>query len=211
MDCALPTGKAPQAKRCAACDHAEHNARCKRWAALNADVKLAASRRRRSANPEQDRAAARARYAANPEAARLKTKAWRASNAEQVRETEAARRVRQGAALQKSQRDWRRAHPEVSRAWRAANPDKVRASKLKRRATGAVDAAGVATLREMWCGICAYCLGPANSVDHLQPVARGGTNAFDNLAWACVSCNAAKRDRTPLEHVFKMQRLGVCT
>lgn len=42
---------------------------------------------------------------------------------------------------------------------------------------------------------CVYCGGPATGVDHLQPVARGGTNDFFNLAPCCKECNLKKQAR----------------
>jgi 5-methylcytosine-specific restriction endonuclease McrA len=43
---------------------------------------------------------------------------------------------------------------------------------------------------------CAYCSKPANTVDHVVPLARGG-DKYDtnNLVAACIACNSAKRDR----------------
>lgn len=39
---------------------------------------------------------------------------------------------------------------------------------------------------------CAYCGGPGGSIDHIVPLARGGTNDRSNLASACIPCNSAK-------------------
>ena len=39
---------------------------------------------------------------------------------------------------------------------------------------------------------CAYCGGPADTVDHLVPYSRSGDNAMDNLVAACRSCNSRK-------------------
>ena len=39
---------------------------------------------------------------------------------------------------------------------------------------------------------CHYCGAPATEVDHVLPVARGGTDAQDNLVAACRNCNLAK-------------------
>lgn len=47
--------------------------------------------------------------------------------------------------------------------------------------------------------ICAYCLDPANQVDHLLPVARGGMNDPINLTAACGPCNQSKGALTPHE------------
>jgi 5-methylcytosine-specific restriction endonuclease McrA len=46
---------------------------------------------------------------------------------------------------------------------------------------------------------CAYCGGVANRVDHVVPVARGGTSIRENLAPACRSCNDEKLDWLPWE------------
>lgn len=42
---------------------------------------------------------------------------------------------------------------------------------------------------------CAYCGDCANTVDHIIPLSRGGTNDPENLTPACKSCNSSKRDK----------------
>lgn len=39
-------------------------------------------------------------------------------------------------------------------------------------------------------------------VDHIRPVAKGGTAQFDNLQTLCRPCNAGKSDRDPTPHDF---------
>lgn len=39
---------------------------------------------------------------------------------------------------------------------------------------------------------CVYCGRPAGEVDHVIPVARGGTNTTHNLVAACRACNRRK-------------------
>lgn len=47
---------------------------------------------------------------------------------------------------------------------------------------------------------CIYCLNPIqfgdDTLEHKQPLAKGGTNLYENLGIACKSCNSKKRDRT---------------
>jgi 5-methylcytosine-specific restriction protein A len=43
--------------------------------------------------------------------------------------------------------------------------------------------------------LCRYCGGPATTVDHLIPKARGGTDDDGNLVAACRPCNSAKGSR----------------
>ena len=44
---------------------------------------------------------------------------------------------------------------------------------------------------------CAYCSGPADTVDHLLPQSRGGLNTWLNTVAACTRCNNLKANRTP--------------
>lgn len=44
--------------------------------------------------------------------------------------------------------------------------------------------------------LCRYCGGPANTVDHVLPVDKGGTHDRSNLVAACGTCNASKGNRT---------------
>lgn len=40
---------------------------------------------------------------------------------------------------------------------------------------------------------CAYCLRPASVMDHVTPVAGGGSNSFHNVVPACWPCNSSKK------------------
>ena len=51
--------------------------------------------------------------------------------------------------------------------------------------------------------ICQYCGEPAGSVDHIIPVARGGTDEWDNLCAACVRCNSRKKDKMPADFLAR--------
>lgn len=42
---------------------------------------------------------------------------------------------------------------------------------------------------------CHYCGQEANTVDHLIPISKGGTDEATNMVAACNKCNASKRDR----------------
>jgi 5-methylcytosine-specific restriction endonuclease McrA len=46
---------------------------------------------------------------------------------------------------------------------------------------------------------CAYCSGPASTVDHVLPRCRGGRDTWQNTVAACPRCNGRKGDRTPAE------------
>lgn len=43
---------------------------------------------------------------------------------------------------------------------------------------------------------CHYCgQGPANTVDHLIPISKGGSDEAFNMVACCIQCNSSKRDR----------------
>lgn len=46
---------------------------------------------------------------------------------------------------------------------------------------------------------CKYCgrVVEEGTVDHVLPLAQGGTDHLDNLVWACQKCNGEKGNRTP--------------
>jgi len=52
---------------------------------------------------------------------------------------------------------------------------------------------------------CAYCAGPATTVDHVLPRSRGGRDAWENLVACCVRCNGTKGDRTPEEVGWRLR------
>lgn len=41
-------------------------------------------------------------------------------------------------------------------------------------------------------GVCRYCGGVANSIDHVIPVSLGGEHTVENIVQACTSCNSSK-------------------
>jgi 5-methylcytosine-specific restriction endonuclease McrA len=51
---------------------------------------------------------------------------------------------------------------------------------------------------------CAYCPRHADTIDHVIPRSKGGTNTWDNVVAACLRCNARKADRTLEELGWKL-------
>lgn len=44
-------------------------------------------------------------------------------------------------------------------------------------------------------GVCAYCGGSGNEMDHVIPRSRGGEHTWENVVCSCRSCNSRKADR----------------
>lgn len=106
----------------------------------------------------------------------------------------------------------REAHRSSTRAWIKANPEKARehgrlhASRRRARKRGADGHHTKADLAEVFQaqgGRCAYCKVNLNrkkkQVDHIVPLARGGSNARANIQYLCAPCNQTKNARDPIE------------
>jgi 5-methylcytosine-specific restriction endonuclease McrA len=61
---------------------------------------------------------------------------------------------------------------------------------------------------------CVYCgadlTGPTITIDHLTPLARGGSSGLANLVLACEGCNVAKGSALPLNFVI-LRRNAACS
>lgn len=168
---------------------AKHNKRTRLWWASNRPKANAAAKRRRQENPESNRERCAAYYAKNRERCIEGTKRARAANPERY-------------AL------W-------SKEWRKRNPEQVRAlnraSRINRRTRerangGAVRAKDVRALFERYGGACAVCRSVDHPhVDHIMPVALGGSSDPSNLQILCRSCNRAKSDLHPDEWLLRFR------
>ncbi len=181
----------------------------------NPDKERARAKQLRHLDPEKARATSAKYRRSNPEKRRAAVKRWRAANPDKVREmARRARLKRDPAATEKSRRKWlavpeNKASRSVSiKAWRAANPDKSRAITRNRRARiagaqGAHTAADLKEILEAQGHRCAYCRADlrktAKHVDHIVPLARGGSNGRANLQYLCAPCNQAKNAKDPAD------------
>lgn len=118
---------------------------------------------------------------ANRASLRSKTMAWRSLNRDRVR--------------------------EASRSWYRKNRDRLRparkAAKAMRRAAGTVDAGIVSFLMKFQLGKCPVCktslAGNNYHLDHIKPLAKGGTNHRTNLQLLCPPCNLSKSAKDPID------------
>lgn len=126
------------------------------------------------------------RRAANLDAFRKRDRAWRAKNRTKVRE---------------AYRRWWDRDPEKAKRIYVALVHKRRARKLQ--VGGTHTAADLAAILKAQGHRCIYCRVDLRKVkrhvDHIQPLARGGSNDKTNLQYLCQPCNAAKGARDPVE------------
>lgn len=121
------------------------------------------------------------------------TKEWRRQNPNKVKAQNAKR---DPAMLRAIAKYWYRTHPEKALAVAAA-------SRAKRRgAAGKFTKADIAELMKSQNGKCAYCaksVRKSRHIDHIMPLALGGTNYRANLQLLCPSCNQRKSAAHPIE------------
>lgn len=157
-----------------------------------------AERQRRRENPQLYRERRRTRYEATAEQQRENARKWREENPERVREKQRLYDQKRRDARRLYDRTRREIREEQTRAWRT--PDRARELAHRRRATllaapqgdrGEIRQYTMVLLNDP----CVYCGAPTEAVDHIQPLTRGGANAWHNLTAACKSCNSRKHNK----------------
>ena len=150
-----------------------------------------------SANREKVNAQIYAWNAANREKVNARTAAWKLANPEKIKAYAEANREK----LQ-----------EKSIAWKKANPDAVRIFYQNRRArkleNGGSLSKGLSAklfkLQKGKCPCCKHSLGDDYHLDHIVPMALGGSNTDDNIQLLRATCNHQKHAKHPID--FMQQR-----
>jgi len=125
---------------------------------------------------------------------------FKAANSDRVKAANSRYRNENRARVQAAKALWKRNNRAKEEAYRARTRTqaKVRATRRKARLLGAPGthtAADVCNIVDGYCGLCVYCLGRAEQIDHVEPLARGGSNGPENLVPACKHCNISKKDK----------------
>lgn len=167
---------------------ARHAEKCRQldreWYQKNRETRLAKMRHEYHSHIEFYRKRGREKYQANAEKYAALGRKWRRENYSKFKESH--------------------------NKWRANNPDKA-GSVAARRAQAELD--GNATpelIKAKWeagdktCLLCGDTIDPtlkaphrmSLTIEHLTPIARGGTHDLDNIDFAHFSCNASKGTKT---------------
>ena len=176
--------------RCKVCAHSER----KKYTAENKEKLLAKQAAWRAENREKCRVKAAAWYAAHPDKAKACSEAWRAKNPEKVKADCAAWSAENKDRV-----------ASIGAAWKSANPDKVRIYHQNRRArsSGGKLSQGLAEqlykLQRGKCPCCGLPLGDKYHMDHIVPLALGGSNTDDNIQLLKSKCNLNKSAKHPID------------
>ena len=91
----------------------------------------------------------------------------------------------------------------TTRAWQKANPERARYhvenARMRRMAAYSTltEAEWRGDSRDSYKGLCAYCDAPAQEMEHVIPLGKGGDHTAENVVPACWSCNRHKAGKWP--------------
>jgi hypothetical protein len=214
-----------QKRKDGTCKHCA-NAASRAWTARNKDKARAAVAAWAEANKERRkevkaawRAANRDRINArqveyqreNREKVSAAIAAWVENNKERYKNTAAAWRAANKDRLQAKRAEWKQANADkikdTNAKWKAENKDAVKTYSRNRRARKA-NVGGVLSvdlserlkkLQRNRCACCGKPLGRSFHMDHIIPIARGGSNTDDNMQLLHDKCNLQKGAKHPVD------------
>lgn len=179
----------------------------------NPEYAAEVANRYRENHPERALESRKRYYANNRAELRAKNSEWHKQNPE-YEKARAIRRMIESPSrcsdYYKKNKDWMTLRAKM---WRKENPQKAREISRKnnhrRRAdkSASVEHYTLSEIRELKkktgnkCAMC-KCRGPM-TIDHITPLAKGGSNAIRNIQFLCKSCNSTKQDLDPIEFARK--------
>lgn len=179
----------------------------RKWRSENREKSRAIANAWRNKNICKMQAQERERYAKNPQKFIEKQQRFYAENGEAIRERRKAYHYKiyvdpsvRAAASERTKR-WALDNPERAKASAAAG----RRNRIARekKAIGTHSHEDVVAILLAQKGRCAYCRKQLKSkydVDHIVPMAKGGSNDRSNLQITCPKCNRQKGARDPIFH-----------
>jgi 5-methylcytosine-specific restriction endonuclease McrA len=120
---------------------------------------------------------------------------------------------RDPAAARAKAAAYRAQHPDRIAAYKSANKDKIKAYWHKRRARqfagGAHTPDDINRIRRLQKNKCAACAERLSKthIDHVMPLAKGGSNDPSNIQLLCPTCNLRKGAKHPVDFMQQLGRL----
>jgi 5-methylcytosine-specific restriction endonuclease McrA len=147
-------------------------------------------------NPERHTEVKQQYYLQHKEDTIERNRQWRAENPERRAENRRQEYERNRERAIEETRQWCQEHTEQAKA------NKRRHRARKRDAAGQHTAADIQVIYASQRGLCWWCsceLKDNYHVDHRVPLARGGSDAPENLVLTCPHCNISKGSKLPSE------------
>lgn len=194
----------------------------KRWSDKNPGANTARRNRHRKERPDLAKETAKRFRQRHPEKVAATFQAWREKNKDYVRDYMRAWLDANPEKHLANGRKWRAKNRdkaiEAVRQWALRNPERAREVSAARdnnrrvRETsngGRFTADDVAQLKKQQRNRCAACSTKLTryEVDHVRPVARGGSSEPHNLQLLCPPCNRSKGAKDPIEWAQSKGRL----
>jgi len=177
----------------------------------------------RKLNAEKLKIKADAYRSENSEKCRQLSYAWKIANPERAKELVNSWRSKNNEKVNFYSSSWRKSNKEkanaATAAWRKINPEKASIHARNRRsrknnAEGNHAAKDVLAIFEAQRGLCANCGnklfksgGKKYHVDHIMPLALGGSNWPSNLQCLCPACNLSKGAKHPAQWAKQQGKL----
>jgi hypothetical protein len=208
--------------------------RCRLWREANPDAYRASILKHRQNNAEKLAQATAKWRRENPDKLKEQKRNWHHKNAERINSIRRERYAAHPTAVMEANRrsyfkNWDK-HQAAAKAWSTANPEKARVAKRKwyqankavysiygqnRRArlkvVGGVLSRGLRLklykLQKGKCACCALPLGRRYHLDHITPLALGGTNTDANIQLLRSLCNWRKGSKDPIAFMQQQGKL----
>lgn len=126
-----------------------------------------------------------------PERHKSQSKAWREKNHNKMIEYQKAYRESEHGRRKRAQLQLKRWHKQ-------------------RSAEGEYTQVDIDRIFAQQQGKCVYCrsnIADKYTIDHIEPISRGGTNWPKNLQLTCKSCNCSKQHKDPIDYAKSIGRL----
>lgn len=180
----------------------KHCSKCDRCLSVDAFGRNSSAKDgRRSTCKECTNSAMAARKAAEPEKyrelSRLSARKRRAEEPEHNREIQRRANARFREANRESLAAWQREYLQTDRGRDTAYRKVAKRRALVRGA--AHEPYSRSAIFAAYGGTCAYCDAPAEHLDHVVPLSKGGADAAHNLLPACAPCNLTKSAKSLAE------------
>ena len=161
--------------------------------------KVAATHAAYYAKTREKKASRMAIYRAeNKEKIAAQQAAWNAANRDKKAALHADWYINNSASVKKYNAAYRAEHPELNRIYKANRRARAKEDQLS---TGLVDR--LLKLQKGKCACCKKPLGNDYHLDHIMPLALGGSNTDDNMQLLRATCNLQKHAKHPVEFMQK--------